>query len=180
MKISCLRKRKVFPSYTLTATICGYIFGIICIPKYISQVTTFSGYATILVVLLHPAHNIRSLARSRFSDIPLTFNLVRCPSWDSPNSWVWAVYGLLLSMVLGDFTKLGASVMIMGLCGNAVMPLCIWFIFADVSHSVRLGYWSFVSLLLCTLIFYAFSWSPCEELDGGQTAKRKKLFHEPA
>src|SRR6266536_5753620 len=33
-----LMEAKVFPSYTLSATICGYILGIICIPKFISQV----------------------------------------------------------------------------------------------------------------------------------------------
>src|SRR5688572_3497936 len=34
-----LMEAKVFPSYTLFATICGYIFGIVCIPRFISQVT---------------------------------------------------------------------------------------------------------------------------------------------
>jgi len=33
-----LMEAKIFPSFTLAATICGYIIGIICIPKYISQV----------------------------------------------------------------------------------------------------------------------------------------------
>ncbi len=33
-----LLEAKVFPSYTLFATICGYILGITCIPKFISQV----------------------------------------------------------------------------------------------------------------------------------------------
>src|SRR6185503_18379809 len=33
-----LLEAKVFPSYTLFATICGYILGVICIPKYIRQV----------------------------------------------------------------------------------------------------------------------------------------------
>ena len=34
-----LMEAKVFPSYTLAATICGYILGIICIPRFVSQVT---------------------------------------------------------------------------------------------------------------------------------------------
>src|SRR6185436_17615883 len=33
-----LMQAKVFPSYTLSATMCGYILGIICIPRFISQV----------------------------------------------------------------------------------------------------------------------------------------------
>ena len=36
-----LLEAKVFPSYTLTATICGYIMGIILIPKYLSQKRAF-------------------------------------------------------------------------------------------------------------------------------------------
>src|SRR5687768_15888804 len=37
MNISLL-EAKVFPSYTLFATICGYIIGIVCIPKFVTQV----------------------------------------------------------------------------------------------------------------------------------------------
>src|SRR5205814_2822038 len=37
-----LLEAKVFPSYTLSATICGYILGIICIRGLISQVNALS------------------------------------------------------------------------------------------------------------------------------------------
>jgi fucose permease len=54
-----LMEAKSFPSYTLFATICGYIIGIITIPKYISQVTalrfcTLLGMSlTLLIIFTH-------------------------------------------------------------------------------------------------------------------------------
>src|SRR3546814_12639069 len=40
-----------------------------------------------------------------------------------PNSLIWAGIWPLAMDGLGRFTKLGASVLIMMLCGNAIMPL---------------------------------------------------------
>ena len=57
MKIDLL-EAKVFPSYTLFATICGYILGIICIPKYISQLNALR-FCTLLGALLTIAHPVR-------------------------------------------------------------------------------------------------------------------------
>ena len=54
MHISLL-EAKVFPSYTLFATICGYILGIICIPKFIKQVNALricTLLGTILTLLI--------------------------------------------------------------------------------------------------------------------------------
>jgi fucose permease len=68
------------------------------------------------------------------------------------NSLVWAGIWPLALSDLGKFTKLGASVMIMGLCGNAFLPL-IYGYFAD-KHDLRTAY---MVLLPCYayLIFYA-------------------------
>ncbi|MFT3945461.1 MAG: hypothetical protein QM763_00690 [Agriterribacter sp.] len=46
------------------------------------------------------------------------------------NSMVWAGIWPLALDGLGKFTKLGASIMIMGLCGNALLPL-VYGHFAD-------------------------------------------------
>jgi len=53
---------------------------------------------------------------------------------------------------LGRFTKVGASLMIMGLCGNAIMPL-VYGYFAD-AYSLRNAYWVLFPCYLY-LIFYA-------------------------
>ncbi len=69
------------------------------------------------------------------------------------NSLVWAGIWPLALDGLGRFTKLGASVLIMGLCGNAVLPL-VYGWFADMAGE-RTAYWV---LLPCYgyLMFYAF------------------------
>ncbi|MEP7268989.1 MAG: hypothetical protein ABI844_15280, partial [Saprospiraceae bacterium] len=54
---------------------------------------------------------------------------------------------------LGRFTKVGASIMIMGLCGNALLPL-IYGYFAD-HFSLRQAYWVLLPCYIY-LSYYAF------------------------
>ena len=68
------------------------------------------------------------------------------------NSLVWAGIWPLALDDLGRFTKLGASIMIMGLCGNAIMPL-FYGHFADV-YDLRQAYWVLLPCYLY-LVFYA-------------------------
>jgi len=146
-----LLEAKVFPSYTLFATICGYILGIICIPKYISQVNALR-FCTLLGALL--------TLMIQFANGQVTFlnHTADLSIWmvvllGFANSLVWAGIWPLALDGLGKFTKLGASVMIMGLCGNAIMPL-FYGHFADVSDE-RLAYWVLFPCYLY-LVFYAF------------------------
>jgi FHS family L-fucose permease-like MFS transporter len=150
MKINLL-EAKVFPSYTLFATICGYIMGIICIPKFISQVNTLR-LCTMLglvftLLIVYAQGQVTFLGHT--SDISIWFVVLL----GLANSLVWAGLWPLALDGLGRFTKLGASVMIMGLCGNALMPLLYGYV-ADLSN-VRLGYWVLFPCYLY-LAFYAF------------------------
>jgi fucose permease len=70
------------------------------------------------------------------------------------NSLVWAGIWPLALEGLGRYTKLGASILIMGLCGNAILPL-IYGRLAD-AYSVRLAYWILFPCYLY-LVYYAFS-----------------------
>jgi fucose permease len=70
------------------------------------------------------------------------------------NSLVWAGIWPLALDGLGKFTKLGASIMIMGLCGNAILPL-IYGHLAD-QYGVRQAYW--VLFPFVYLIFIHFCW----------------------
>ena len=69
------------------------------------------------------------------------------------NSMVWASMWPLALDGLGRFTKLGSSIMIMGLCGNALLPLLYGWL-ADL-YSVRNAYWVLFPCYLY-LVFYAF------------------------
>jgi glucose/galactose transporter len=147
-----LMQAKVFPSYTLSATMCGYILGIICIPKFISQVNALricTLLGTVLTLLIVFADGQVALF-GHVADISIWFVVLL----GLANSLVWAGLWPLALDGLGRFTKLGASVMIMGLCGNAILPL-LYGHFADV-YNARTAYWVLFPCYLY-LVFYAFS-----------------------
>ena len=145
-----LLEAKAFPSYTLAATIIGYVSGIILIPKLVSQVNalrfcTVLGLSLSFLIILSHGH-VTILGHS--SDISIWFVVML----GLANSLVWAGIWPLALDGLGKFTKLGASIMIMGLSGNAIMPL-FYGLVAD-RFDVRIAY---AVLIPCYvyLVFYA-------------------------
>jgi MFS transporter, FHS family, L-fucose permease len=145
-----LVEAKVFPSYTLFVTICGYLIGISLIPKFIRQVnmlricTLLGTTFTLLIIFTHGTTNLLG----HTTDISIWFVVLL----GLANSLVWAGIWPLALDGLGRFTKLGASIMIMGLCGNAIMP-SLYGYFADL-YNVRLAYWVLFPCYLY-LVFYA-------------------------
>jgi MFS transporter, FHS family, L-fucose permease len=69
------------------------------------------------------------------------------------NSLIWPGIWPLALEGLGRFTKLGASIMVMGLAGNAILPL-IYGYFADINGH-RNAYWVLFPCYLY-LIYYSF------------------------
>ncbi len=145
-----LSEAKVFPSYTLLATIVGYVTGIICIPRWISQaraflICTMLGISLSLLIVLCRAMLVFG---GHTADISLWFLVLL----GFANSLIWAGIWPLALDGLGRFTKAGASLLVMGLCGNAILPLIYGWI-ADRA-GLREGYWV---LLPCYsyLFFYA-------------------------
>ncbi|MBV9988645.1 MAG: sugar MFS transporter [Chitinophagaceae bacterium] len=145
-----LMEAKIFPSYTLAATICGYIIGIITIPRLVSQVnalracTLLGSLLTLLII--YTKGEVQLLGHT--ADISIWFVVLL----GLANSLVWAGIWPLALDGLGRFTKLGASVMIMGLCGNAILPLIYGWL-ADM-FNVRMAYWVLFPCYLY-LVFYA-------------------------
>ena len=145
-----LMEAKAFPSYTLAATICGYLIGIVTIPKYISQVNalrvcTLLGL-TLTLLIIYTKGDVTILGHK--TDISIWFVVLL----GLANSLVWAGIWPLALDGLGKYTKLGASIMIMMLCGNAIMPLVYGYI-ADIVD-VRHAYWMLFPCYLY-LVFYA-------------------------
>ncbi|MBN8859528.1 MAG: sugar MFS transporter [Sphingobacteriales bacterium] len=150
MNIDLLEAR-VFPSYTLTVTIAGYILGIICIPRFISQTNalkacTFLGFILVMLILFTRGQ-VALLGHK--ADISIWFLVLL----GLPNSLTWAGIWPLALDGLGRFTKLGASLLIMGLCGNAILP-SVYGYFAD-KIGVHYAYWVLLPCYLY-LIYYAF------------------------
>jgi glucose/galactose transporter len=146
-----LTEAKVFPSYTLFATICGYLLGITLIPWGISQknalrVCTVLGFTLSLLVVI-TGGQVNFLGHQ--ADISLWFIVFL----GFANSMIWAGIWPLALNNLGKYLKIGASLLIMGLCGNAILPLFYGY-FAD-HFNLQRGYFI---LLPCYfyLVFYAF------------------------
>lgn len=149
MGISLL-EAKAFPSYTLSATIIGYLLGISLIPRYLSQlialrICTFLGIIfTFLIIYAQGEVTVFG----HHTHISIWFIVLL----GFANSMIWAGIWPLAMDGLGRFIKIGASILIMGLSGNAILPLIYGYL-AD-RFNVRDAYWV---LLPCYayLCFYA-------------------------
>jgi fucose permease len=170
MNISLL-EAKVFPSYTLFCTICGYVIGIIIIPRFISQVNALR-VCTILgtlfsLLIIFTNGQVNFLGHQ--ANISIWFVVLL----GLANSLIWAGIWPLALDGLGKFTKVGASVLIMGLSGNAILPQ-IYGLFAD-THGLRQAYWVLIPCYLY-LVFYAIyghrvrHWSVSKRSSEGKVA----------
>ncbi|EOR92669.1 N-acetyl glucosamine transporter, NagP [Arcticibacter svalbardensis MN12-7] len=136
-----LSTAKFFTTFTLIGMIVGYLVGIFCIPKYISQANamkTFSIMGIVFTVIALMTHGYVSVLFIALLGLA--------------NSLVWpAIWPLALSG-LGRFTKMGSSLLIMGIAGGAVMPL-IYGRLADI-WSPQQAYWIMIPCYLF-ILFYA-------------------------
>lgn len=145
-----LMEAKIFPSFTLAATICGYIIGIICIPRFISQVNALRT-CTILGLLFAIGILINS-GNVDLAGMQVDISILFVVLLGLANSLIWAGIWPLALDGLGKFTKIGASILIMGLCGNAILPLFYGY-FADL-YDLKMAYAVLIPCYLY-LIFYA-------------------------
>ncbi len=146
-----LIEAKVFPSYTLTAQICAYFIGIFFIPKFFSQLTALR-VSTILGIVLtfliiYAKGQVTFLGHT--TDISIWFVVML----GLANSLVWAGIWPLALDGLGRFTKIGASLMVMGLVGNAILPMVYGYL-VDIFNA-REAYWVLFPCYIY-LVFYAF------------------------
>lgn len=146
-----LIEAKVFPSYTLTAQICAYFVGIFFIPKFFSQLTALrvSTILGIILTLLIIFSKGQVTFLGHTNDISLWFVVML----GLANSLVWAGIWPLALDGLGRFTKIGASLMVMGLAGNAILPM-VYGYFVDIFNA-RDAYWVLFPCYMY-LVFYAF------------------------
>lgn len=126
---------KFFTTCTLLAMILGYIIGIISIPKYITQDKALKFCAilgiifSIAAVLTHGYMSVLFIA---------LLGLANSLMW--PAIWPLAIAGL------GRFTKIGSSLLIMGIAGGALLPLLYGWL-ADKINSQQ-AYWIMVPCYL--------------------------------
>jgi FHS family L-fucose permease-like MFS transporter len=102
---------KYFASGTLACMVIGYIAGIAFIPKYITQQKALV-YSAILGVVLTAV----ALVTPKYTSIACIALLGLANSLMWPAIWPLALSGL------GRFTKIGSSLLVMGIAGAAVFP----------------------------------------------------------
>ena len=107
-----LTTAKFFTSCTLFAMIAGYIAGIICIPKYLSQEKALRICAVLGVLFTVAAVFTQGYTSVFFIAL---LGLANSLMW--PAIWPLAIAGL------GRFTKTGSSLLIMAIAGGALLPL---------------------------------------------------------
>jgi MFS transporter, FHS family, L-fucose permease len=136
-----LSTAKFFTSFTLGGMLLGYIIGIICIPRYLSQrqaliISSFLGIAFALMALF-----LKSMASVFFIAM---LGIANSLMW--PSIWPLAIHGL------GRFTRIGSSMLVMAIGGGAVIPLLYGHL-ADI-WSPGQAYWILIPCYLF-ITFYA-------------------------
>jgi glucose/galactose transporter len=130
-----LSTAKYFSTITLICMIVGYIAGIICIPKYITQdnALKFSALSGVLFALCaiftHGYASVLFIALMGLS-----------------NSLMWPALWPLALAGLGRFTKIGSSLLIMAIVGGGILPP-VYGALADHFNSQQ-GYWIMVPAYL--------------------------------
>lgn len=133
---------KYYTSFTLAAMLVGYIVGIICIPKYLSQSNGLK-YSAILGVLCTTGafmtHGYVSVG------FVAALGLANALMW--PAIWPLAIKGL------GKFTEMGSALLIMGIAGGATIP----YLFGHFKATYNFQSVFFVLVVPCYLyiLFYA-------------------------
>ena len=136
-----LEKASTFASFTGYGLLLGYVIGIICIPKYISQrkalvaSTIFSMLLVLLAIFTQGMTAVVCFALLGFSNAVM---------W--PAIWPLALDGL------GRFTKIGAALLIMGIVGGAVLPP-LYGLLSKSLDSRQLGYWLMIPCYLSILYY---------------------------
>jgi MFS transporter, FHS family, L-fucose permease len=130
---------KFFTSITLGAMIVGYLVGVVTIPKYIKQEKALK-ISAILGVLF----SIGAIFTDGYISV-LFISLLGLA-----NAIVWPAIWPLAIADLGRFTKIGSSLLIMGIAGGALLPLAYGAL-ADALNTQQ-AYWLMVPCYL--FIFY--------------------------
>ena len=158
-----MESAKYFTSLTLLSMIIGYLLGIICIPKYLSQVNalricTVLGVIFSLGAILTPASLVFSMS---FIDI-MTFKSIQLvlpvtvlfvALLGLANALVWPAMWPLALNGLGRFTKTGSAMLIMAIAGGALLPLLYGKL--AVVFSTQTAYWICVPSYLI-IMYFAF------------------------
>jgi MFS transporter, FHS family, L-fucose permease len=107
-----LSTARFFTTCTLVSMIVGYIIGISCIPKYLSQQK-----ALVISAVLGLIFTAAAIFTHGYASVFCIALL------GLANSLMWPAIWPLALADLGRFTKIGSSLLVMGIAGGALIPL---------------------------------------------------------
>ncbi len=138
-----------YAKYVPIGMFVGYVFGVLMIPKIISQTNALRLFAVIglvasfCVIFLPGEIGIYCLIAVGFA-----------------NSIMWGAIWPLAIADLGKFTKTGASLLVMGIVGGAIIPLIFGFLIdllktgtISTISDYKNAYWIFIPAYLFILYF---------------------------
>jgi len=129
-----------FGIYSLTALTIGYLIAIVVIPKYLKQRN-----ALVISASMGFVFAIAALLTTGTASIAFIVLLSFAHAMMWPSIWPLAIDKL------GSFTKTGSALLIMGICGGALIPL-VYGALADSSNR-QTAYWIMLPCYLYILYF---------------------------
>lgn len=137
-----LETAKNFASYTGYGLLVGYVFGIIAIPKFISQRTALLSFTFLsMALVLLAVFTKGNVAVFCFALLGFSNSVM----W--PAIWPLAITGL------GRFTKIGAALLVMNIVGGAVLPP-LYGKLSEALHNPQIAYLLMIPCYLY-ILFYA-------------------------
>jgi len=139
-----------YSKYVTIGLVLGYIFGVIAVPKYISQkrvliLFTIIGIISTILLMYMPSDKVF------YTLILVSF----------ANSLMWPAIWPLAIADLGKFTKIGSSILVMGIVGGAIIPLIFGYLVdfisgasnGDITHSYQMSYFIMIPSYAYILFF---------------------------
>ncbi len=140
-----------YAKFVTLGMVAGYIFGVVAIPRFVSQQKALIGFAILGI----------------FSSMLLIYMPASSAFWailliSFSNALMWPAIWPLALKDLGRFTKAGASILVMAIVGGAVIPL-IFGLIVDATKTTEVAlvgdyqsaYWVMVPCYLVILYFAA-------------------------
>lgn len=131
---------KVFPTYSMLAMIAGYIIGIICIPRYISQEKALACCASLAIIL-----------GVCVTTLPGSISIWSLTLLSLANSLMWPAIFPLAIFGLGRHTKTGSALLIMAIAGGALLPMLYGSLTTSLGYQG--AYWMMLPCYLFILYF---------------------------
>lgn len=161
-----LSSAKFFTSFTLAGMLIGYLLGIACIPRYLSQQKALAVCGISGIVF-----SLAALATVGYVSIGFIALLGLANSLVWPSIWPLALDGL------GKATKQGSSLLIMAIGGGAILPLIYGWL-AD-RFSPHHAYWLVVPCYIAILLYAirGHKTKPLKSVNNSQNNFFKQMKH---